>query len=104
MLTELLSYSPSFVGFVMHVTSNLILLLISSFSGDTDVTATRYSIDALKLPTITSWYPWYDHGKVSFKRQIFVLPDISFLSPPLLSAVVANSCYFLPNFINKCYY
>lgn len=37
-------------------------------SGDTDavvpVTATRYSIDALKLATITNWYPWYDHGKV----------------------------------------
>ncbi|KAG6763564.1 hypothetical protein POTOM_030989 [Populus tomentosa] len=31
-------------------------------SGDTDavvpVTATRYSIDALKLPTIINWYPW----------------------------------------------
>jgi serine carboxypeptidase-like clade II len=38
-------------------------------SGDTDavvpVTATRYSIDALKLPTLVNWYPWYDHGKVS---------------------------------------
>lgn len=37
-------------------------------SGDTDsvvpVTATRYSIDALKLPTIINWYPWYDNGKV----------------------------------------
>ena len=37
-------------------------------SGDTDavvpITATRYSIDALKLATITNWYPWYDHGKV----------------------------------------
>ena len=32
-------------------------------SGDTDavvpVTATRYSIDALKLPTLVNWYPWY---------------------------------------------
>jgi len=40
-------------------------------SGDTDavvpVTATRYSIDALKLPTLVNWYPWYDHGKVSYK-------------------------------------
>ncbi|KAE9464174.1 hypothetical protein C3L33_03918, partial [Rhododendron williamsianum] len=27
------------------------------------LTATRYSIDALKLPTITNWYPWYDNGK-----------------------------------------
>jgi hypothetical protein len=43
--------------------------LISLTSGDTDavvpVTATRYSIDALKLPTIINWYPWYDNGKVS---------------------------------------
>lgn len=42
-----------------------------SFSGDTDsvvpVTATRYSIDALKLPTVSKWYPWYDNGKVSSK-------------------------------------
>lgn len=38
-------------------------------SGDTDavvpLTATRYSIDALKLATIKKWYPWYDNGKVS---------------------------------------
>lgn len=43
-------------------------------SGDTDavvpVTATRYSIDALKLPTITNWYPWYDSGKVSSHKDI----------------------------------
>ncbi|KAG5557389.1 hypothetical protein RHGRI_007596 [Rhododendron griersonianum] len=32
------------------------------------LTATLYSIDALKLPTITNWYPWYDNGKVSFGR------------------------------------
>lgn len=40
-----------------------------SLSGDTDsvvpVTATRYSIDALKLPTLSQWHPWYDNGKVS---------------------------------------
>ncbi|KAL0538559.1 hypothetical protein IC582_022706 [Cucumis melo] len=45
------------------------------FSGDTDsvvpVTATRYSIDALKLPTISNWYPWYDHGKVGGWSQIY---------------------------------
>lgn len=38
------------------------------YSGDTDavvpVTATRYSIDALKLPTINKWHPWYENGKV----------------------------------------
>lgn len=43
-------------------------LCIFGCSGDTDavvpVTATRYSIDALKLPTIINWYPWYDSGKV----------------------------------------
>ncbi|OMO81202.1 Peptidase S10, serine carboxypeptidase [Corchorus olitorius] len=42
-------------------------LRIWVYSGDTDavvpVTATRYSIDALKLPTVTNWYPWYDNKK-----------------------------------------
>ncbi|GFY84563.1 serine carboxypeptidase-like 27 [Actinidia rufa] len=50
-------------------------LRIWVFSGDTDavvpVTATRYSVDALKLPTITSWYPWYDHGKVGGWSQVY---------------------------------
>ncbi|XP_065871948.1 serine carboxypeptidase-like 27 [Euphorbia lathyris] len=35
------------------------------FSGDTDailpLTATRYSINALKLKIYTNWYPWYDN-------------------------------------------
>ncbi|XP_044472069.1 serine carboxypeptidase II-2 [Mangifera indica] len=43
-------------------------LRIWMFSGDTDaiipVTSTRYSIDALKLPTITPWHAWYDEGQV----------------------------------------
>ncbi|KAI3513897.1 hypothetical protein L1887_12119 [Cichorium endivia] len=38
------------------------------FSGDTDavipVTSTRYSIDALKLPTVSPWRAWYDEGQV----------------------------------------
>lgn len=38
------------------------------FSGDTDavipVTSTRYSIDALKLPTVKPWGAWYDDGQV----------------------------------------
>jgi hypothetical protein len=38
-------------------------------SGDADsvvpLTATRYSIDALHLPTLTNWYPWYDNEEVS---------------------------------------
>jgi hypothetical protein len=38
-------------------------------SGDTDavipVTSTRYSVDALKLPTVTPWRAWYeDDGEV----------------------------------------
>ncbi|XP_068636350.1 serine carboxypeptidase-like 27 [Aristolochia californica] len=45
------------------------------YSGDTDavvpVTATRYSIDALKLPTVISWYPWYDSGKVGGWSQVY---------------------------------
>ncbi|KAL6545317.1 Serine carboxypeptidase-like 27 [Orobanche gracilis] len=43
-------------------------LRIWVFSGDTDsvvpITATRYSIDALKLPTVKKWYPWYDNRKL----------------------------------------
>lgn len=39
-------------------------------SGDTDavipVTSTRYSIDALKLPTVSPYRAWYDDGQVSF--------------------------------------
>lgn len=50
-------------------------LKIWVFSGDTDsvvpFTATRYSIDALKLPTIINWYPWYDNGKVGGWSQIY---------------------------------
>ncbi|KAG7576479.1 Peptidase S10 serine carboxypeptidase [Arabidopsis thaliana x Arabidopsis arenosa] len=50
-------------------------LKIWVFSGDTDavvpVTATRYSVDALKLETITNWYPWYDHGKVGGWSQVY---------------------------------
>ncbi|CAA7050998.1 unnamed protein product [Microthlaspi erraticum] len=50
-------------------------LKIWVFSGDTDavvpVTATRYSIDALKLATVTNWYPWYDHGKVGGWSQVY---------------------------------
>jgi len=38
-------------------------------SGNTDVvlpvTSTRYSIDALKLPTVSPWRAWYDDGEVS---------------------------------------
>ena len=54
----------------------------SFVSGDTDavvpVTATRYSIDALKLPTITNWYPWYDNGKVSAQKDVYKHITVSF--------------------------
>lgn len=43
-------------------------LRIWVFSGDADavvpVTSTRYSIDALKLPTISPWRAWYVSGQV----------------------------------------
>jgi len=43
--------------------SNFLFQTLSS--GDTDavipVTSTRYSIDALKLPTVTPWHAWYDN-------------------------------------------
>ncbi|XP_066366932.1 serine carboxypeptidase 2-like [Miscanthus floridulus] len=54
---------------MLHIYKELIAagLRIWVFSGDTDsvvpLTATRYSIDALDLPTVVSWYPWYDDIK-----------------------------------------
>eukprot|EP00262_Sarcandra_glabra_P012839 TRINITY_DN3397_c0_g1_i1.p1 TRINITY_DN3397_c0_g1~~TRINITY_DN3397_c0_g1_i1.p1 ORF type:complete len:498 (-),score=90.95 TRINITY_DN3397_c0_g1_i1:296-1789(-) len=43
-------------------------LRIWMFSGDTDavipVTSTRYNVDALKLPTVSSWHAWYADGQV----------------------------------------
>ncbi|KAF9590956.1 hypothetical protein IFM89_000501 [Coptis chinensis] len=45
------------------------------FSGDADsvvpVTATRYSLDALELPTLSKWYPWYDNGKIGGWSQVY---------------------------------
>lgn len=44
-------------------------------SGDTDsvvpLTATRYSIGALKLKTLKNWYPWYYDGKVRHKNPFY---------------------------------
>ncbi|CAL0307058.1 unnamed protein product [Lupinus luteus] len=44
-------------------------LRIWIFSGDTDaiipVTSTRYSIDALKLPTVSPWRAWYHDDQVA---------------------------------------
>ncbi|WVZ51475.1 hypothetical protein U9M48_002620 [Paspalum notatum var. saurae] len=50
-------------------------LRIWVFSGDTDsvvpLTGTRYSIDALGLPTDVSWYPWYDNKQVGGWSQVY---------------------------------
>ncbi|CAH9080426.1 unnamed protein product [Cuscuta epithymum] len=50
-------------------------LRIWVFSGDTDsvvpLTATRYSIDALNLSTITNWHPWYDNQKIGGWSQVY---------------------------------
>jgi serine carboxypeptidase-like clade II len=48
-----------------------LLCFLNSYrvSGNTDavlpVTSTRYSIDALKLPTVSPWRAWYDDGEVA---------------------------------------
>lgn len=43
-------------------------LRIWMFSGDTDavipITSTRFSIDALRLPTVKPWRAWYEDGQV----------------------------------------
>ncbi|KAM0823448.1 hypothetical protein ACQ4PT_070867 [Festuca glaucescens] len=50
-------------------------LRIWVFSGDTDavvpLTATRYSIGALGLPTTISWHPWYDVQEVGGWSQVY---------------------------------
>ncbi|KAG0482039.1 hypothetical protein HPP92_010129 [Vanilla planifolia] len=50
-------------------------LRIWMFSGDTDtvipVTSTRYSVDALELPTTTPWHAWYDDGQVGGWTQVY---------------------------------
>ncbi|XP_051183430.1 serine carboxypeptidase 2 [Lolium perenne] len=50
-------------------------LRIWVFSGDTDavvpLTATRYSIEALGLPTTISWHPWYDVQEVGGWSQVY---------------------------------
>ncbi|KAH9326408.1 hypothetical protein KI387_006586 [Taxus chinensis] len=59
------------------------------FSGDTDavvpVTATRYSIDALQLPTVVNWYPWYDNGEAVFGSLVDVKTSSSSSSQSALS-------------------
>nr|BAO04184.1 hypothetical protein [Delphinium grandiflorum] len=45
------------------------------FSGDTDsvvpVTATRYSLDTLELPTLVKWHPWYDNGQMGGWSEVY---------------------------------
>lgn len=54
-------------------------------SGDTDsvipITSTRYYIDALKLPTISPWRPWYEDGEVSnVQRTGYHKPNIEMVN------------------------
>lgn len=55
------------------------LFIFQYDSGDTDavlpVTSTRYSIDALKLPTLRPWSAWYDDGEVMDIQMIVFFPD-----------------------------
>jgi len=50
-------------------------LRIWVFSGDADavvpLTATRYSIGALNLTTVTNWYPWYEEEEVAGWCQVY---------------------------------
>ncbi|GLT93202.1 hypothetical protein SLE2022_110040 [Rubroshorea leprosula] len=54
---------------------NSLLLVLGYGYLDTDamvpLTATRRSINALKLPTIANWYAWYDNGKVGGWSQVY---------------------------------
>lgn len=65
------------------------------YSGDTDsvvpVTATRYSMDALKLPTLINWYPWYDSGKVSVENSYLEFPMLQPSSPSQLTFVLCTA-------------
>ncbi|CAJ1975524.1 unnamed protein product [Sphenostylis stenocarpa] len=56
-------------------------LKIWVFSGNTDavipVTSTRYSINALNLPTVSPWRAWYDDGEASDSIMSVFLYSIS---------------------------
>jgi hypothetical protein len=69
-------------------------------SGDTDavvpLTATRYSIDALNLPTVVSWYPWYDaKEQVSFIVVIVPASSIASSQPAMHALVYVVLCVIL---------
>jgi hypothetical protein len=102
MLSLALSYFLALVRvgiFYQQILLDLFCILLrhafwwSFSSGDTDavvpVTATRYSIDALKLPTITNWHPWYDNVKVSAPKRETWMP--------------ISSNFFFFNFCYKIY-
>ena len=72
----------------LHFRQFFLMFLSFSFlphfdSGDTDavipVTSTRYSIDALKLPTVRPWRAWYDDGQVNCFRNCIIFHNLSFL-------------------------
>ncbi|KAI5070293.1 hypothetical protein GOP47_0014636 [Adiantum capillus-veneris] len=50
-------------------------LRVWMFSGDTDgripVLSSRYSIGALKLPVLVSWYPWYHNNQVAGWSEVY---------------------------------
>lgn len=68
-------------------------------SGDTDsvipVTSTRYSIDALKLPTASPWHAWYDDGQVihflPFPPSKFIIPLSKILMLRLVRAEIFST-------------
>lgn len=72
-------------------------------SGDTDavlpITSTRYSVDALKLPVIGSWRPWYDGGQVKSLFAVYTLSNgilklylVSFRIYVILTCHLLYSC------------
>ncbi|GJN35698.1 hypothetical protein PR202_gb24498 [Eleusine coracana subsp. coracana] len=73
-------------------------LRIWVFSGDTDqiipLTATRYSINALGLPTTTNWYPWYDREQVGGWSQVY--KGLTLMTAAAASGHVADRIVRLP--------
>lgn len=55
------------------------------------VTSTRYSIDALKLPTVAPWRAWYDDGQVFSLLNFVVFHEV----PQIQSVYSSAIAYFL---------
>ncbi|KAI8545880.1 hypothetical protein RHMOL_Rhmol07G0071800 [Rhododendron molle] len=53
------------------------------FSGDTDgrvpVTSTKYSLNKMKLPVKTAWYPWFLNGEVGGYTEVYK-GDLTFVT------------------------